>query len=137
MPPAPAQFRINEEVSGLRSALKDEPTSIDLCSLTGVRCSIIEHEVKIETVPQRVATVTLQLDETGVNGSSFHAQLANSGSTSVGRARFKSPLAHHLTTLPQQARPARVEGTHVYVSSRRLALTAIPTDEPRPEPLTG
>jgi hypothetical protein len=30
--------------------------------------------VKIETVPQRVARATLQLDETGINGSSFHAQ---------------------------------------------------------------
>ena len=29
---------------------------------------------KIETVPQRVARAALQLDETGVNGSSFHAQ---------------------------------------------------------------
>jgi hypothetical protein len=31
-------------------------------------------DVKIETVPQRVARAALQLDETGVNGSSFHAQ---------------------------------------------------------------
>jgi hypothetical protein len=31
----------NDEVSGLRTALKDEPTSIGhLCRLTGVRCSI-------------------------------------------------------------------------------------------------
>ena len=29
---------------------------------------------KIETVPPRVARAALQLDETGVNGSSFHAQ---------------------------------------------------------------
>jgi hypothetical protein len=35
---------------------------------------LVEHEVKIETVPQRVARAALQLDETGVNGSSFHAQ---------------------------------------------------------------
>ena len=34
----------------------------------------LDHEVKIETVPQRVARAALQLDETGVNGSSFHAQ---------------------------------------------------------------
>jgi hypothetical protein len=33
-----------------------------------------EREVKIETVPQRVAHATPQLDEMGVNGSSFHAQ---------------------------------------------------------------
>jgi hypothetical protein len=29
---------------------------------------------KIEMVPQRVAPAAFQLDETGVNGSSFHAQ---------------------------------------------------------------
>jgi hypothetical protein len=37
---------------------------------------LVEHEVKIETVPQRVARAALQLDQTGVNGSSFHAQTA-------------------------------------------------------------
>jgi hypothetical protein len=31
-------------------------------------------EVKIETVPQRVAPATFQLGKTGVNGSAFHAQ---------------------------------------------------------------
>ena len=36
-------------------------------------------EVKIETVPQRVARAALQLDETGVNGSSFHAQTGQLG----------------------------------------------------------
>jgi hypothetical protein len=61
----------NDEVSG--PALKDEPASIDLCSLTSVRCSISSTK-SIETVPQRVARAALQLDETGVNGSSFHAQ---------------------------------------------------------------
>ena len=35
---------------------------------------VIGHQVEIETVPQRVARAALQLDETGVNGSSFHAQ---------------------------------------------------------------
>jgi hypothetical protein len=35
---------------------------------------VIGHQVEIETVPQRVAFAALQLDETGVNGSSFHAQ---------------------------------------------------------------
>jgi NAD(P)-dependent dehydrogenase (short-subunit alcohol dehydrogenase family) len=39
---------------------------------SGVR--LVEQEVKIETVPQRVARAALQLDERGVNGSSFHAQ---------------------------------------------------------------
>jgi hypothetical protein len=35
---------------------------------------VIGHHAKIETVPQRVARAALQLDETGVNGNSFHAQ---------------------------------------------------------------
>ena len=35
---------------------------------------MVGHEVKIETVPPRAARGALQLDETGVNGSSFHAQ---------------------------------------------------------------
>jgi hypothetical protein len=43
-----------------------------MCRLTAVR--VVGHEVKIETVPQRVARSALQLDETGVNGSSFRAQ---------------------------------------------------------------
>ena len=38
------------------------------------RPAVIGHQVEIETVPQRVARTALQLDETGVNGSSFHAQ---------------------------------------------------------------
>jgi hypothetical protein len=59
-----------------------------------------EHEFKIETVPQRVAHATFQLDETGVNGNSFHAQLAESGRPSVVRARFKSPLAHQYDPRP-------------------------------------
>jgi hypothetical protein len=33
---------------------------------SGVR--LVEHEVKIETVPQRVGRAALQLDETGING---------------------------------------------------------------------
>jgi hypothetical protein len=37
-----------------------------------IRC--VGREVKIESVPPRVARAALQLDETGVNGSSFHAQ---------------------------------------------------------------
>jgi hypothetical protein len=37
-----------------------------------IRC--VGREVKIESVPLRVARAALQLDETGVNGSSFHAQ---------------------------------------------------------------
>jgi len=85
----------NEEASGLRPALKDEPTGIDhLCRLTCVRCSIVGHEVKIETVPQRVAHTAFQLDETGVNGNSFHAQTAQISTVSVVWAWFKSPLAH-------------------------------------------
>jgi hypothetical protein len=54
----------------------------------------VGHEVKIETVPQRVARAALQLDETGVKGVHFTLKLANSGRMSVGRARFKSLLAH-------------------------------------------
>jgi hypothetical protein len=50
-----------------------QPTRDHLCRLTAVQCSI-RHEIKIETVPQRVARAAIQLDETGVNGSSFHAQ---------------------------------------------------------------
>jgi hypothetical protein len=41
-----------------------------------------------------VARAALQLDETGVNRSSFTLKLAELGMTGVGRARFKSPLAH-------------------------------------------
>jgi hypothetical protein len=46
-----------------------------MCRLTasGDRC--VGREVKIETVPQRVARAALQLDEMGVNGSSLHAQI--------------------------------------------------------------
>ena len=55
---------------------------------------VIGHLVEIETVPQRVARAALQLDETGVKGVHFTLKLANSGRTSVGSARFKSPLAH-------------------------------------------
>ena len=55
---------------------------------------VIGHHVEIETVPQRVARAALQLDETGVNGNSFHAQTAQLGTVSVVWAWFKSPLAH-------------------------------------------
>jgi hypothetical protein len=41
-----------------------------------------------------VAPARLQLDEMGVNGGNFTLRLAESGTVSVGRARFKSPLAH-------------------------------------------
>ena len=39
-----------------------------------VIASGLRVEVKIETVPQRVARAALQLGETGLNGSSSHAQ---------------------------------------------------------------
>jgi hypothetical protein len=54
---------------------------------------LVEHEVKIETVPQRVARAALQLMRPESTGAHFTLKLANSGMTSVGRARFKSPHA--------------------------------------------
>jgi hypothetical protein len=62
-----------------------------------IRC--VGREVKIESVPPRVARAALQLDETGVNGSSFHAQTGRIRHTSVGWAWFKSPLAHNSANL--------------------------------------
>ncbi len=60
---------------------------------------VIGHHVDIETVPQRVARAALQLDEMGVTGAHFTLKLANSGRTSVGRARFKSPSRTHSLSL--------------------------------------
>jgi hypothetical protein len=45
-----------------------------MCRLMPSGDRVVGREVKIETVPQRVARAALRLDETGVNGSSFHAQ---------------------------------------------------------------
>jgi hypothetical protein len=42
------------------------------------------YQFKIETVPQRVAHAAFQLDETGVNGISFHAQTAQIGHSERG-----------------------------------------------------
>jgi hypothetical protein len=68
---------------------------------------------KIEMVPQRVAPAAFQLDETGVNGSSFHAQ--------AGRVRHDKrglrpvqipPRAHTLTTLLNKLSGARTGCEH-------------------------
>jgi hypothetical protein len=66
---------------------------------------LVEHEVKIETVPQRVARAALQLDETGVNGSSFHAQTGQfrhdeRGSRPVEIPPRAHPLAHQYDPRP-------------------------------------
>ena len=60
----------------------------------GVR--LVEHEVKIETVPQRAAQAALQLDEMGVNGSSFHAQTGQFRLDERGLGLVQiPPRAHH------------------------------------------
>jgi hypothetical protein len=51
-------------------------------------------KVKIETVPQRVARAALQLDETGVNGNSFHAQTGRIRPDERGLGPVQIPLAH-------------------------------------------
>jgi hypothetical protein len=81
--PVPAgEPQLSRDGRGRRKAPRPSPTSFNITALsnrmgrlTAVRCpSVVGHEVKIETVPQRVARSAFQLDETGVNGSSFRAQ---------------------------------------------------------------
>ena len=51
-------------------------------------------ETKIETVPQRVHVPRSNWMKRESTGAHFTLKLASSGRTSVGRARFKSLLAH-------------------------------------------
>ena len=62
------------------------------------RVRLVEHEVKIETVPQRVARAALQLDEMGVNRSSFHAQTGQFRLDERGLGLVQIPLAHIIKT---------------------------------------
>jgi hypothetical protein len=69
---------------------------------------LVEHEVKIETVPQRVARAALQLDQTGVNGSSFHAQTAQFSQDKRGSHPVQiPPRAHTLHDIAEEAFGAR------------------------------
>jgi hypothetical protein len=60
--------------AGQREMWVGQPLRTDRLWRLTSQCSNHRTLVKIETVPQRVARATLQLGETGVNGSSFHAQ---------------------------------------------------------------
>jgi hypothetical protein len=74
--------------------------------VSGVR--LVEHEVKIETVPQRVARAALHLDETGVNGSSFYAQ--------TGQFRLDERVLR-LVQIPPRARQRVAPGPEPGASS--------------------
>ena len=75
-----------------------------------IRC--VGREVKIESVPPRVARAALQLDETGVNGSSFHAQTGRirhneRGLGLVQIPRRLGPLQRHRATAGVSSNKAR------------------------------
>ena len=81
-------------VSGLRPTLKDAPTTTDhLCNLRPVRCSpdANSRSRRCHSVWHEPRSNWMRRESPGAH---FTLKLANSGSTSVGRARFKSPLAH-------------------------------------------
>jgi hypothetical protein len=64
-----------------------------LCRLTAVQCSIrwTSRSRRCHNVWHVPRSNWMRRESTGAH---FTLKLANSGSTSVGRARFKSPLAH-------------------------------------------
>jgi len=63
-----------------------------------IRC--VGREVKIESVPPRVARAALQLDETEANGSSFHAQTGRIRQDERGLGPVQIPLAHQYDPRP-------------------------------------
>jgi hypothetical protein len=54
---------------------------------------LVGRNSKLETVPQRVARATFQLDETGINGTQSHAQTGRIRHTERGHTRSKSARA--------------------------------------------
>ena len=82
---------------------------------------MVEREVKIETVPQRVARAALQLDETGVNGSSFHAQIGRIRHDERGPRPVQIPPRAHN---PHGVAPSHIDDAHFLCLLERCLILA-------------
>ena len=83
---------------------------------------MVGHEVEIETVPQRVARAALQLDETGVNGSSFHAQTGQFRQDERGSRPVQIPPRAHIPGVESLLANSPLRGAPL---SLRIYLTCV------------